>query len=42
MGSFMKETSEMGRETPPVFIITQMGTFTTGNGKITKGMVKVE
>jgi len=42
MVNFMKEISGRGRETLLVCITTSMGTFTTGNGKMTRETAKVE
>ena len=42
MVNFMKEILGRGREMLLVCITTSMGTFTTGNGKMTREMARVE
>jgi hypothetical protein len=42
MVSFMKEILGRGRETLLVCITTSMGTFTMGNGKMTREMARAE
>ena len=41
MENFTKETLDMDKETPLVFIIMQMVTFMTVSGKMIRGMERV-